>query len=405
MGRPRTAWALVTTAVLAALGAACTPSSSTSAAGEEIAATEAPVTEAPITEVPVTAVPVSEALPTQSPGAGVVAATDAVFATFSQGGPGCAVGVRDGAAGFQQAYGAADLASGAALTPDSVFDIGSVSKQITAGAVMLLVLQQRVDLEADVHTYLPELPRYTQTVTVGDLVHHSSGLPDYIDQIEADYEEVTTADDALAVLSDGLDGPAFTPGTEFEYSNTNYFLLGQLVEAVTGETLVDFAAQEVFSPLGMDHSLFRDDQHDGVLLPGQAAGHAEAGPGGWEVVWSDWQQTGDGAVHTTVGDLLRWSGVFLGAPATEGPGSQAWRDLMLTAGPVPDEDGYDYGGGVVLDHSAGGLVLSHSGAWIGYSSALIVEPPEDLAVAVACNVDDLDAEALADAVHTVWSQP
>ena len=185
---------------------------------------------------------------------------------------------------------------------------------------MLLVLDGRVDLEADVHTYLPALPAYTQAVTVGDLVHHSSGLPDYIGQIDADDEEVTTAADALAVLSDGHDEPAFTPGTEFEYSNTNYFLLGQLVEAVTGRTLVDYAAQQVFRPLGMDHSLFRDDHHDGVLLPGQAAGHAPQGARGWEVVWSDWRQTGDGAVHTTVGDLLRWSGVFLGAPSTEGPG-------------------------------------------------------------------------------------
>jgi CubicO group peptidase (beta-lactamase class C family) len=334
-----------------------------------------------------------------APPGGLAAATGAVFAGFDDASTtGCAVGVhRDGATRLATGYGAADLAAGTPMTGDTVVDVASVSKQITAGIVMALVLDGDLSLEDDVAAHLPDLGLTPGRVTVADLVHHTSGLPDYLDLLDAGYAEVTTAADALAVLA-GVE--AVAPGTAFEYSNTNYFLLGQVVEAVTGRSLVDVAEDRVFGPLGMRDTRIRDDQ--GTIDPGQAVGYAEAADGTWEPVLSAWRQTGDGAVHTTAGDLLRWARLFLDPPRPAGVGSAAWLDLMLTPGPVSDEDGAGYGGGIGLYELDGEPVLHHGGSWVGVSSALQVQPADDLAVAVLCNVDDLDAEALGDAVVDVW---
>jgi CubicO group peptidase (beta-lactamase class C family) len=326
------------------------------------------------------------------------AATDALLSAFDAAStPGCAVGVlRDGAVRFEDGYGAADLEAVAPITPATVFDVASVSKQITAGVVMSLVVDGELGLDDAVDDWLPELD-LEPTITVGGLVHHTSGLPDYVELLDADDTEVTTAADAIAVLQ-GIEGDE--PGTRFEYSNTNYFLLGQLVEAVTGGSLAEAAEERIFRPLGMDATRIRDDQ--GTLDPAQAVGYAEAEDGSWVPVLSAWRQTGDGAVHTTVDDLLRWARIFLDPPRATGVGSSEWLRLMLTPGPYPDEDGVGYGGGIGLDEIDGELVLLHGGSWLGYASYLEVRPSEQLAVAVACNGDDIDAEDLGAAVADVW---
>ncbi|MEX2622058.1 MAG: serine hydrolase domain-containing protein [Egibacteraceae bacterium] len=326
--------------------------------------------------------------------------TDAAFADFDETTPGCAVGVYlEGHVVVETAHGAADLQAGTPFTADTVIDVASVSKQITAGAVMGLIVDGDLDLDDDLTDWLPDLDITPGTVTVADLVHHTSGLPDYVDLLDAEPEEVTTAVDALSAL----EGVAVRdPGTVFEYSNTNYFLLGQLVESVTGRTLVDHAADAVFAPLGMLDSRYRDDQDS--TPPGEAVGYYDEGDGTFEPAVSRWRQTGDGAAHTTVGDLLRWARVFLDAPTAHGVGSPEWRELMLTPGPIPDDDGSRYAGGISLyDDVNGRPALSHSGGWVGVSAHLQIQPDDNLAVAVACNIDDLDAEALAEEVVRVWT--
>ena len=328
-------------------------------------------------------------------------ATDAVFAEFGDTSPGCAVGVvQRRRLAYQHAYGMADLGARKPLTTASVFDIASVSKQITAGVVVALVLDGSLSLEDNVREHLPRLPRARWRVSVADLVHHTSGLPDYVDLLDADFEDVTTADDAMdAIVEDGA-APAFRPGTRFEYSNTNYFLLGQIVEAALGDALVEVAADRIFGPLGMAHTRIHDEQP--ALLDHQARGYAEAGDG-WEIAFSGWRQTGDGAVHTTAADLLRWARLFLEPPTVRGVGSPPWRGIMLAPGPVPDTDGTGYGGGIILAEESGEQILVHSGAWIGTSAALQVQPADGVAVAVLCNIDDLDAQSLAQSVIDIWT--
>ena len=303
-------------------------------------------------------------------------------------GPGCVVGARTPEGQTLATAGLADIEDGAPITEDTIFDIASVSKQMTAGAIALLVVDGDLSLDDPIDELL-DLPLDTADVTVGDLLHHTSGLPDYTGLLDAGDDEVTTDDDAVA----SLEGQelAFDPGTDFEYSNTNYQLLGQVVDEVTGEDLVSFSTQELFGPLGMDDTVVRDDQGD--LLPGQAQGYEAAGDG-WTAVGTSWQQTGDGAVHSTVPDLLRWAGLFLDDSSEEGPGSAAWLEVMTTPGPVLD-DGVGYGGGLAIDEVDDGLLLSHAGSWVGVASSLQMLPDAGLAVAVLCNGDDIDADGMA----------
>jgi CubicO group peptidase (beta-lactamase class C family) len=310
------------------------------------------------------------------------------LADIDPDGPGCVAGARTPDGQQLATAGLADVEDGAAITEDTIFDIASVSKQMTAGAIALLVVEGDLSLDTPVDELL-DLPLDTAEVTVGDLLHHTSGLPDYTGLLDAGDDEVTTNDDAVT----SLEGQelAFDPGTDFEYSNTNYQLLGQVVGEVTGADLVAFSAEELFGPLGMDDTVVRDDQGD--LLPGQAQGYEAAGDG-WTAVGSSWQQTGDGAVHSTVPDLLRWAELFLDGPTEEGLGSSAWVEVMTTPGPVLD-DGVGYGGGLGIDEVDDGLLLAHAGSWIGVASSLQMLPDAGLAVAVLCNGDDIDADGMA----------
>lgn len=328
----------------------------------------------------------------------LLAQTSAIFAEYDGDGPGCVVGIRWSGESHVMAFGMADVDAAEPLTFESIFDIGSVSKQFTAGAIALLVTDGDLALDTEVSSIVNIEP-FGASVSVSDLVHHTSGLPDYTELLDAEDDEVTTNDDVIKlVAADGFE-PAFDPGTAFEYSNTNYVLLSRVVADVSGESLVDFSATRIFEPLGMSNSVVRDDQGD--LLDGQAQGYGDDG-GSWTPVGSSWQQTGDGAIHATIPDLLRWADLFLPGASDVGGGlgSPVWQQQMLEPGKV-DDDGSQYAFGIGIED--GGNILAHAGSWIGYSSALTIEPSADVAVAVSCNIDDIDADELSREVLAVWA--
>lgn len=320
---------------------------------------------------------------------------DAIFARYERGEqPGCAVGVGErGRPVLTKGYGVADLERGAPITRQSVFDIASDSKQITAAVVYLLAADGVLSLSDDVRRWVPELPAYAKSPTLDDMVHHVSGLPDYTGLLDAPDSAHTTTADALRVLADQpeLD---FAPGRRFEYSNTNYFLLSVVAERATGRSFRDLVTERIFTPLGMRHSLVFDDADE--RTPHLATGYAGDGSR-FDREISNWQQTGDGGVRTTVGDLLRWVG-NLSDFAVGGPGLRA---AMFTPGLRLDE-GYGYGGGLSIDSLDGRLLVEHSGAWAGYTSDVVALPDDGLGVVVLCNRDDADPERLAWRVLRAW---
>src|SRR6266481_2181907 len=241
------------------------------------------------------------------------AAVDEVFSDLTKpGSPGCALGVyRDGKIIYAKGYGLANVEENVAITPQSVFDIGSTSKQFTAASILLLEKQGKLSINDDIRKYVPELPEYGQKITILQLLNHTSGLRDYLTLMElagTNVDSVTTDEDALTMIvrQKALN---FAPGSDWLYSNTGFFLLAVIVKRVSGKTLREFAAENIFAPLEMSHTQYRDDHTS--LIPNRALAYdAKEKGGGYKLDVSYFEQTGDGAVHTSVEDLLKWEENF-----------------------------------------------------------------------------------------------
>lgn len=330
-------------------------------------------------------------LPAQAP-AGFETAVDRLFRDCRRPGrPGAAVLVAVGEQVLlRKAYGLADLERSVALTPQSVFDIGSTSKQFTAACLLLLAQSGDLSLDDRVREHIDELPACFDPVTLRHLMLHTSGVPDYIDRLAergADDEDRTTMDEALAVLCD-VERLDFATGTRWAYSNSNYLLLSLVVEYESGLPLPQFARERIFEPLGMAHTHIHADCT--ALVPNRALSYSRSS-GSWRWHFSNWEQTGDGAVFTTVGDLLIWARNFRHGRV----GGQALLEAMAKRGRLDDGSAIDYGAGLVFGRIGERVTISHGGAWAAYGADLLRIPDRDLVVVCLCNRDDIDPTRLA----------
>lgn len=327
---------------------------------------------------------------------------DSVFARFTASTPGCALLVRR--AGFSvygRGYGLASLELGVPISTATVFDIGSTSKQFTAASVALLALEGKLSLDDDIRKYVPELPDLGARVTLRHLLTHTSGWRDYIDIMSLegwDERDRTTDDDALNALRRQR-ALNFAPGSEFRYSNTGYFLMSLVVRRVTGQSLADFAQHRLFEPLGMHDTRYLTDSR--TVVPKKATAYAPADSGRWSVEMSNWEQTGDGAVQTTVEDLAKWD-------ANLGSGTLGGRGLLdLLHGTTHLTDGapVGYGLGLMVDEYHGHRRVHHGGAWAGYRAMTMRFPSDSLSVLLTCNAGDANTMLLATRVADVLLPP
>jgi len=310
--------------------------------------------------------------------------TRSLFTRLTVGDPGCTVAVgRSGKVVFAEAYGAAHLDPFAPMTVDTVVDIGSVSKQFTATAILLLAERGAIDLDAPLSTYLPDLPAWASQPTIAQLIHHQSGIPEYLDLlVDRGFTETgrsPTIADALAALGDVLD-LRFAPGTSWEYSNSNYFLLGQVVQAVTGEDLPTFLTTEVFEPLGLE--MVMDPMTE---IDGKAVSYSGVA-GQWQIADVRWEPTiGAGSIQTTPSELVEWASQYweptIGASTINGERfdtaidtHQSGRSGVYSAGMFETDMGSDIG-----------RVIWHPGGWGGFRTLFSVAPAHRLAIAVSCN--------------------
>jgi CubicO group peptidase (beta-lactamase class C family) len=329
------------------------------------------------------------------------AKVDALFSRFNSTTPGCALGVvSDGKLVYSRGYGMASLELSVPITPHTVFDIGSDSKQITAAAIVLLEQQGKLSLDDDVRKFVPELPDYGHAITLRHLLHHTSGLRDYISLLRlagAQEESVTTADDALAILARQR-GVNFAPGENFLYSNSGYFLLSLVAKKASGQSLSEFAQQNIFAPLGMKDTFILDD-HTRVIR-GKAASYAPTGAGRFRNVTSNWEQTGDGAVQTTVEDLAKWDANFYDAKV----GGKALLHELESVGTLNDGSKLTYAPGLVVDDYRGLRRVAHGGSWAGFRTAIIRFPNQQLSIILPCNVANAEVSDLAQAVANLYLQ-
>ncbi|RFP09976.1 MULTISPECIES: serine hydrolase [unclassified Duganella] len=327
---------------------------------------------------------------------------NALFAPYAKAdAPGCAVSVwRDGKPLLEQGYGAASLEHGVAIDAHStVFDIGSTSKQFTAAAILLLVQDGKLKLDDDIRRYLPQLPDYGTPITVDHLLHHTSGLRDYMLLMNlrgVALGDVSSNAEALADVA-RQQGLNFQPGTAYAYSNTGYMLLAQIVEKVSGGSMAAFAKARIFEPLGMNDTRILDD-HD-TVVPHRASAYRPNGPASFALLMSNWEHTGDGAVQSTVADLAKWDANFYQPKV----GGARMIEQMQTAGKLNDGTPLNYGRGLMLDKYRGLDVASHSGSFAGYKAELLRLPKLKLGVAVLCNRPDLDPSSLARKVADIYA--
>ena len=313
------------------------------------------------------------------------AAVDEVFSDLTKSGsPGCALGVyRDGKMLYAKGYGLANIEESVQITPQSVFDIGSTSKQFTAASILLLEKQGKLSVSDDVRKYIPELPSYGQKITILNLLNHTSGLRDYLALMELagiNIDSVTTDADALALI-DRQKALNFTPGSEWLYSNTGFFLLSVIVQRASGKTLREFSTENIFAPLEMTHTLYRDNH--AALISNRALAYDEReDKSGYTLNVSYFEQTGDGAVHTSVEDLLKWDENFY-SPRV---GGKEFLSEIQERGKLNDGKVLEYAKGLFIQDYRGLHTVSHGGAWGGYRAELLRFPDQHFSVACLCNV-------------------
>jgi len=277
--------------------------------------------------------------------------------------------------------------------------MGSVSKQFTAAAVVLAAEQGFLSLDDDVRKYVRELPDYGHVITLRQMIHQTSGFRDFFTLISLsarDVSDFNSPDDILklVVRQRGLNN---IPGTEWIYSNTNYFLLGIVLKRATKKSLAEFAAENIFQPLGMSHTLFYDDHT--VVVPGRVAAYDSGPHDTFRVDWSTtYEIVGGGGLMSTVEDLLLWDRNFYKNRLGKGTLVQE----LQTPGVLNNGNKISYAMGLDLGNYRGLPIVDHSGALFGYRTELLRFPEQKFSVICLCNVSDAVPENLARKVADLY---
>jgi CubicO group peptidase (beta-lactamase class C family) len=342
-------------------------------------------------------------LPAQAP-ADLAAKIDRVFARFDQTSPGCAVGLaRDGKPLYTHGYGLANLEYRVPLTDSTVLESGSVAKQFTASALVLLQTDGKLSLDDDIRKYLPEVPDFGHVITIRNLLTHTSGLRDQWGLLGIEglgpgtqvHSPLTTLD--LIAHQKMLN---FPPGSAYLYSNSGYALAGLIVQRVSGKTLNTFTQERLFHPLGMTHTRWRDDFTE--IVPNRATAYSGTAGNGYHTDMPFTNMVGNGGVLSTMRDLLVWN-ENLDNPTVGGP---SYVQAMETRMRLTNGRTITYALGLEVSEYDGVREVSHSGSTAGYRTFLARYPEQHVSVAVWCNYAGANPTALShQVVDLVLTKP
>ncbi len=300
--------------------------------------------------------------------------------TYPAAEPGAAVLVeKDGKVLLRKGYGMANLELGVPIAPEMVFRLGSITKQFTALAILKLAEQGKLALDDDLTRYLPDFPTHGQKITLEHLLTHTSGIKTYTSLPE--WRKVIRQDLTPRQVVDLFKNePAdFAPGEKMLYDNSGYFLLGMVIEKVTGKAYGDWLAETIFTPLGMTHTSYGAD---GPILPGRAAGY-EGEPGHYRnaAYLSMTQPFAAGALISTVDDLALWERALFSGTLVR----QDLFDRMVTPYRLKSGKSTGYGYGLALWSFEGHRVIEHGGGINGFSTELLRLPEDRIVVAILSN--------------------
>lgn len=342
----------------------------------------------------------TQAASSELPPDALKARMDEVFAEWNKtNAPGCGVAVsRNGVLVYERGFGMANLDLGAPITPASIFPAASISKQFTAMSILLLAQRGQLSLDDPVWKFIPDWAGREHRITIRHLLTHTSGLREAFTLIgvASPREDGVNMNDAIARVLARQRGLNFIPGTEFQYNNGGYNLLGTIVKRVSGQSLREFAQANIFKPLGMTRTHFHDEP--AMLVPNRVTGYSR-GKGGFRLARPEGGIVGNAGLFTTASDLMKWEQNFadarVGTPALL---AEMQKPVVTTEW----GDGSFYGFGLLIGEHRGLLTVGHGGGDPGISTYVLRYPDQGFAVTVLGNMDEIPATALTKSVAVVF---
>jgi CubicO group peptidase (beta-lactamase class C family) len=352
---------------------------------------------------------------------------EGIFASLaSPDAPGFAVLVRqNGKTAFERGYGVRDLRTKAKIDAHTNFRLASFTKQFTAMAIMLLARDGKLRYDESLTEIFPDFPVYGKTITIRNLLTHTSGLPDYEDLMDEAEKAKGPAwtpqhqiqdDEVLALLEKEKSGK-FAPGTSWSYSNSGYVMLGLIVAKASGESYGEYLRENIFEPLKMDHTVVYQKGKNEVV--NRAFGHSKESGAFQETDQSSTSATlGDGGIYCNLDDLSKWDDALASHKLFSKKEMQsALTPVKLNGGSEPhwpsetNEDNLhpgkpvSYGFGWFLDPYLGHQRMWHTGSTMGFFTVIERFPAERLSVIILSNRTDWDREKLALRVADIFLSP
>jgi CubicO group peptidase (beta-lactamase class C family) len=299
------------------------------------------------------------------------------------GSPGCALAIiKDGKIIYKNGYGEANIELGVPITPNTVFYIGSISKQFVAFSVALLESRGKLNFDDDIRQYIPEFPDYGHLITIGHLIHHTSGIRGYLTLMDLAGMDIGYFHQAEEVIKELLKRQKvlnFKPGEKFQYSNSGYLLLAEIVRRVSGMSFREFARKHILKPLGMENSHFHDNYSE--LIKNRASSYFPDKKNKYKNFISTFDLVGSGGLYTTVEDLFLWDRNFYHYQV----GGKAVIETVLTRGKLNNHEEIDYAFGLGHGEYKGLKTVEHGGALGGYRGMLLRFPGQQFSVICLSN--------------------
>ena len=325
---------------------------------------------------------------------------DQLFAEWNRSdSPGAAVAVTSNSEViYTQGYGTANLEYDIPITPTTIFDIASVSKQFAAFAIATLAHDGKLSLDDDIRVHLPDIPDFGNTITIRHLLHHTSGLRDWVQSLViagVAMEDVISFKHILK-MARHQKALNFEPGAAYLYSNTGYNLLAEIVERVTGDSFREWTDTHIFEPLSMTNSHFHDDHQ--MVLKNRAYSYQAVENNGFKHAVNNTTALGSSSLYSTVEDLAKW---ILNFDDTQ-IGEQIVLEQMHQQGVLNNAEQISYALGLNIGEYRGLKTVGHSGSWRGFRSHLIRFPKQKFGVVILCNLDTFNPLRLTEKVADIY---
>ncbi|MDZ7808479.1 MAG: serine hydrolase [Gracilimonas sp.] len=312
---------------------------------------------------------------------------DQMMVEYSGEVPGAAVMVmQDDEVVLQRSFGMANLAYDVEMNEQTVHNIGSTSKQFLTFGLLLLQEQGKLSLDDDVRNHIPELPEFDHTVTLRHLVNHTSGYREYLNLLAMTGQNMSQEVSQEKVIELVQNQPKLqnVPGAEFNYNNTGYSLMTEVIERVTETEFPEWMKNNVFEPIGMNHTVVRNSPHQ--VVENRSMGYTFSEDGGYREVTDLGGAAGAGGIHSTMADLKKWIDNLLDPKV----GTEDMIEEMTTSFKLNNGSESGYGLGLFIDKYKGLTRIHHGGADMAHRSMIMVFPEINAAVVTQSNFSNFD---------------